>query len=424
MSDTCQDLNKLLIYRNLLNDRLVKGLQSLQSATPGACDEYTIAAELIRWAEENGMAGNIPENYLLSLLRYDENVFSNSAGKTSTQPGRSLVKIAESDVVILKKWLKNGVAAGFCDEVKAVVVDYHPACESQDKISNICRNLASLRDLFLDITTNHTPGEVVTALTSYYDRHGCGKLAGYDAFKWDSERRELVGIEHSDPVQLSDIVGYEYQKNELVRNTEAFISGKPANNVLLVGARGTGKSSSVKAVANRYSDKGLRIIEIAKSDCKQLPEIMTALRQWSKKFILFIDDLSFEEHEAEYKILKSLIDGGVEVRPDNVLIYATSNRRNLIKETWDDREGSELHRQDTVNEKISLADRFGITLFYTLPNQEEYFKIVEEIARKNSICLTNVELRSAALRWEMSHSGRSGRIAKQFIDYLAGDIAN
>lgn len=424
MSDTCQDLNRLLIYRNLLNDRLVRGLQSLQPAAMGAGDEYTIASELITWAETNGMAGNIPENYVLSLLRYDENVFSTFAGKTGSCQGNSLAKITESDVVILKKWLKAGVAGGFSDEVKAVIAAYQPACEAQDKTTNKCRSLAVFRDLFLDIKINHSAGEVVTALASFYDRHGCGKLAGYDAFKWDSEKRELVGIEHSDPVQLSDIIGYEYQKNELIRNTEAFINGKPANNVLLVGARGTGKSSSVKAVANRYSDKGLRIIEIAKSDCKQLPEIMTVLRHWDKKFILFIDDLSFEEHEAEYKILKSLIDGGVEVRPDNVLIYATSNRRNLIKETWDDREGSELHRQDTVNEKISLADRFGITLFYTLPNQEEYFKIVEEIARKNSICLTSVELRSAALRWEMSHSGRSGRIAKQFIDYLAGDIAN
>ncbi|MDF2572723.1 MAG: hypothetical protein K0R55_4327, partial [Sporomusa sp.] len=313
---------------------------------------------------------------------------------------------------------------GFCDEVKSVIADYHPASDNKGKQSSKSQNLAVLRDLFLDITKPYTPGEVVTALTGYYDRYGCGKLAGYGAFKWDSERQELVGIEHSDPVQLSDIIGYEYQKSELVRNTEAFVNGKPANNVLLVGARGTGKSSSVKAVGNRYFDKGLRIIEIAKSDCKQIPEIMTALRQWGKKFILFIDDLSFEEYEAEYKILKSLIDGGVEVRPNNVLIYATSNRRNLIKETWDDREGSELHRQDTVNEKISLADRFGITLFYSLPNQEEYFKIVEEIARKNSICLTNAELRSAALRWEMSHSGRSGRIAKQFIDYLAGDVTN
>ncbi|HWR43981.1 ATP-binding protein [Sporomusa sp.] len=423
MTASCIKLENLLIYRNLLNDSLVKSIQSL-GTQEAACNQYATGARLIEWAEANGMTGNIPENYLLCLLGCDENVFSSIAGKAGARAGNSLAKAVAHDIVILKALLKDDLATRFGDEVKAVIDSYLPASEIQGKKPDRFRNLALLRDLFLDVSKNHTPEEVVNALSQYYNRYGCGRLAGYGAFKWDSQRRELVGIEHTDPVQLGDIVGYEYQKAELVRNTEAFMSGKPANNVLLVGARGTGKSSSVKAVVNRYFDKGLRIIEISKADFKQIPEIMTVLRQWGKKFILFIDDLSFEEYEAEYKILKSLIDGGVEVRPENVLIYATSNRRNLVKETWDDRDGSELHRQDTVNEKISLADRFGVTLFYTLPNQEEYFKIVEEIARKSSICLTSAELRSEALRWEMSHSGRSGRIAKQFIDYLAGNIAN
>ncbi|MDF2874670.1 MAG: hypothetical protein K0R22_1353 [Sporomusa sp.] len=423
MTANCIKLENLLIYRNLLSDSIVKGLQSL--GTHGdACNQYAIGARLIEWAEANQMAGNIPENYLLCLLGCDENVFSSIAGKDGTKAESSLAKAVAHDIVILKRMLKAGLARQFGDEVTAIIEDYLPTNGIQGNRQAEFHNLALLRDLFLDISENHTPEAVVTALSQYYNCYGCGRLAGYGAFKWDSERRELVGIEHTDPVQLGDIVGYEYQKTELMRNTEAFMCGKPANNVLLVGARGTGKSSSVKAVVNRYFDQGLRIIEISKADFKQIPEIMTVLRQWGKKFILFIDDLSFEEYEAEYKILKSLIDGGVEVRPDNVLIYATSNRRNLIKETWDDREGNELHRQDTVNEKISLADRFGVTLFYTLPNQEEYFKIVEEIARKNSIGLTSAELRSEALRWEMSHSGRSGRIAKQFIDYLGGNIAN
>lgn len=420
MSSSCQQMSRLLLYRNLLNDSLIAGMQALQPASAQANDQYAIAAELIAWAEKNGISGNVPENYLLCLLGCDENVFSRIAGKNGGQPAGSLIKVIAHDIAILKEMLKAGFSARFGDDVRAVLEDYQPACNIQGRLPGKFYDLALLRDLFFDITQNHTPQQVATALSQYYTRYGCGKLAGYGAFKWDSQQRELVGVEHTDPVELADIIGYEYQKAELVRNTEAFLSDKPANNVLLVGARGTGKSSSVKAVANRYFTQGLRIIEIGKNEFKHIPEILTALRQWDKKFILFIDDLSFEEHEAEYKILKSLIDGGVEVRPENVLIYATSNRRNLIKETWDDREGNELHRHDTINEKISLADRFGITLFYTLPNQDEYFRIVEEIARKSGIGLETDELKSEALRWEMSHSGRSGRIAKQFIDYLAG----
>ncbi|WP_371371642.1 ATP-binding protein [Sporomusa aerivorans] len=422
MADIGLTLNKLLIFRNLLGDNVVKGFQALYAAGVEEYDEYELAAVLLEWAEDNDISGNLPENYLLGLIGSDSNTFSSAAEIRHVQPDCSLVQAVTHDIVILKKLLQAGLSTLFSEQVRAIIGNYRSAGCTGGKNLRKLENLALLRELFFDDT--HTPLEVAEALGAYYRRYGRGKLAGYGAFKWDSERRELTGIEFTDPVQLSDIVGYEYQKAELVRNTEAFVDGRPANNVLLVGARGTGKSSSVKAVANRYFNEGLRLIEIAKSDFKQIPDIMKVLRQCGKKFILYIDDLSFEEFEAEYKVLKSLIDGGMEVRPDNVLIYATSNRRNLIKETWDDRGGNELHRQDTLNEKISLADRFGITLFFTLPNQEEYFRIVEEIARRNSIRLTSAELRAEAVRWEMSHSGRSGRIAKQFIDYLAGDIAN
>jgi len=418
------NFSNLLLYRNLLKDHLIDKLRVLRVLGTAECDEYALVADLIAWAEENGIAGNIAENYLLCQIGYDENIFSITAGKSINLLGSSLEKAAIHDITIVKAVLKKGLTKQFCKELKTVIDDYHPIKDRTGKKQGKFYDLALLRDLFFDVTKNYTPQEVVRALGKYYDQYGCGRLAGYGAFKWDLENRELVGIEHTDPVELQDIIGYEYQKTELVRNTEAFINGKPANNVLLVGARGTGKSSSVKAVANRYFDQGLRLIEIAKADFKHIPEIMSILRQWGKSFIIFIDDLSFEESEVEYKILKSLIDGGVESRPGNVLIYATSNRRNLIKETWDERSGNELHRQDTINEKISLADRFGITLFYTLPNQDEYLQIVGEIARKNQIFMSEDDLRSGALRWEMTHSGRSGRTAKQFIDYLAGEATN
>lgn len=424
MAEVCTELNRLLVFRNLLNDGVVKGLLALHGAAREEYDEYALTAYLIDWAEATGVSGCIPENYLLGLIGCDHNIFSSTTEKMAVQAESSLLKAVVHDVRILKQLLMAVRNAPFSESLQAIISDYRPATGNDAVKSRKFQNLAELRDLFFDIEKKYTPAEVAIALGKYYHHYGCGKLAGYSAFKWDGQKRELVGIEHNDPVILRDIIGYDYQKAELIRNTEAFIQGRPANNVLLVGARGTGKSSSVKAIANHYFAEGLRLIEISKSDFKDIPEIMSVLRQWGKKCILFIDDLSFEEFEAEYKVLKSLIDGGIEVRPDNVLIYATSNRRNLIKETWDDRSGDELHRQDTINEKISLADRFGITLFYPLPNQEEYFNIVEDIALRNGIRLPSAELRAKALRWEMSHSGRSGRLAKQFVDYLAGDSAD
>ena len=206
----------------------------------------------------------------------------------------------------------------------------------------------------------------------------------------------------------------------MIRNTEAFLEGKPANNVLLFGDRGTGKSSSIKALGNAFFEKGLRMVEVKRHDFAGLPKVMQELSRWGKKFIVVLDDLSFEEFEVEYKALKSILDGGLEVKPDNVLFYATSNRRNIIKEVWQDQNMSELHSRDSINEKISLADRFGIKLFFDSMNQEQYFRLLENKAEAEGLDIPKEELRAAAVKWEMSHTGRNGRIARQLLDYLHG----
>jgi predicted AAA+ superfamily ATPase len=268
----------------------------------------------------------------------------------------------------------------------------------------------------------NTPSEIADKLACHYAKYGCGYMAGFAAFRWNSETG-LSGIRHFDPIRLEDLVGYERQKNTLIKNTKAFLLGKPANNVLLYGSRGTGKSSSVKALVNNYFDQGLRLVEVTKQDLKQLAKIMDILRDHGQKFLIFLDDLSFEDFEVEYKYLKSVIEGGVEARPNNVLIYVTSNRRHLIKENWSDRSDNpdEIHRFDTVNEKVSLSDRFGITLSYLAPSQVEYLTIVEELAKKQQVAISPEELKAEALKWEVAHSGRSGRAAQQFINYLLGN---
>ena len=235
----------------------------------------------------------------------------------------------------------------------------------------------------------------------------------------------LNAINNIDSVLLSDLIGYEPQKKELRQNTEAFVSGRAANNVLLYGDAGTGKSTSVKAILNEYADRGLRMIEIYKHQFGLLSQVIAKIKNRNYRFMIFIDDLSFEEHEVEYKFLKAVIEGGVETRPDNVLIYATSNRRHLIKETWNDRDDMEtdngMHRSDTMQEKLSLVARFGVTIYYGKPTPKEFFTIVKELRKRYpEITMSDEELCAEANKWELSHGGVSGRTAQQFINYIAG----
>ena len=234
---------------------------------------------------------------------------------------------------------------------------------------------------------------------------------------------EFIPINNTDRVMLDDLIGYESQKKRLKDNTEAFVSGRRANNCLLFGDAGTGKSTSIKALINEYYDQGLRMIEIYKHEFKDLAAVISAIKNRNYRFIIYMDDLSFEDFEIEYKYLKAVIEGGLETRPDNVLIYATSNRRHLIKETWNDSHDMDLekHHSDTVEEKLSLVERFGVTINFSTPGQKEYFHIVKELAaRYPEIDLTEEELLKAANRWEMTHGGMSGRTAQQFVDYLSG----
>lgn len=244
-------------------------------------------------------------------------------------------------------------------------------------------------------------------------------MAQYVAFRWDDG---LQGIPQPDAVSFNDLVGYTYQKKILIENTRFFVKGKKANNILLYGEKGTGKSSSVKALLDAFSAQGLRMIELSKAQLSDFSRIVQSIRERTHRFIIFIDDLSFEDFEVDYKYLKANLEGSLETRADNVLVYVTSNRRHLIKESWSDRKGSndEVHVADTQQEKLSFADRFGISIQYYSPNQEQYLEIVNELAKKNGLEMPVEELRKLAIQWELNHNGRSGRTAQQFITYLCG----
>ena len=407
------NLHNLLVCRDILDDEIIKGIDAIISGESN--DKGQVASLLLGKAETLGLSGNIIKSYVVYLLAHNETPLTLAIEKANGAIGNSLKYAYYQDFEIVDKLLnlKPSVLLE-C----TLLDDYEPTKRNSSVAFNyLLNNLNEASD-------SKSKAE---AFIDYYKRYGYGDMADYRAFFWDHEQMQLAGIKYFEAMKLDDLIGYEYQKEMLLANTKAFVENKPANNVLLVGARGTGKSSGVKAVVNDFFAEGLRLVQLTKEQLIYLPQIMQSLRNFSsKKFIIFLDDLSFEEFEVEYKYLKSAIEGGASAKPDNVLIYATSNRRHLIKESYKDRGANDddMHRADTLNETISLSDRFGLILYYLAPNQQEYLDIVKALLAQNGIFLSEEDLRVKAGAWEKEHSGRSGRIAQQFVNHYLGQLAD
>ena len=263
-------------------------------------------------------------------------------------------------------------------------------------------------------------------LIDFHKKNGTGRATAYSAFVWERYQGEEEGhlreISEPDPIKLSDLVGYELQKQDIIKNTRNFVRGVAANNLLLYGARGTGKSSTVKAILNEFYQDGLRLIEVDKDQLSDFTRIIRLLRHKKQRFIIFVDDLVFAENEASYSALKTILEGRIENRPSNILIYATTNRRHLVQEKFSDRD--EVHSKDTQEEQLSLADRFGITISFFTPDQKEFLKIVEGLASARGLKVEQEYLHREALKWEKWHNGRSPRSARQFIDWLEGELTS
>jgi len=383
-------------------------------------------SQLIEFAIDYGLSGNLWHGYIAYIIATDENAFSRMCERRLIE-NVSICEFARFDLDKLFE-LFNYDFTELKDYIDSSIVLHVFNYKALDNDSFIRYKNVSLliNELTNKLNKAKTKEDFYNAVVNFYFRYGYGELGLNKAFRVAcGECLKLSAVNDMESVHLDNIVGYDSQKKALLDNTIAFVNGNVANNVLLYGDSGTGKSTSIKAIINEFYDDGLRMIEIHKHQIENLSEIISTLKYRNYRFVIYMDDLSFEENENEYKYLKAIIEGGVETKPDNVLIYATSNRRHLIRETWNDREGlsarNDVHSSDTIEEKLSLAARFGLTIYYPKPARSQYTEIVKELAKRAGINISDEELENKARVWEMHHGGVSGRTARQFITNLLSE---
>jgi len=418
-------INELLLYKHMEDGAILKDMSFLME-NRGENREllFDVINRILEFSVSHGFEGNLWQDYLTYLLASHENAYSTSCEIVGEVEG-SINDVAMHDFAIFKEMFdynfEHFQESPDADVIN-IILDYK-GVDGHGKVFN-----RRIRDRICELSRNLAEADMVERfkdiITNFYKEFGVGKYGLHKAFRIERVDKEvaIVPVTKIAHIHLDDLIGYEIPKKKLIDNTEAFVSGKKANNCLLFGDAGTGKSSSIKAILNQYYDQGLRMIEVYKHQFRDLNEVIAQIKNRNYKFIIYMDDLSFEEFETEYKYLKAVIEGGLEKKPDNVLIYATSNRRHLIRETFRDKEerDQELHTNDTVQEKLSLVARFGVTIYFGKPEKKEFQEIVRKLAIRNGIKMDEKELLLAANKWEISHGGVSGRCAQQFIDYLLG----
>lgn len=427
--------NELMLYKNMEYGKILYDMTFLME---NYSNEYYNREDLrsllfecinqiLELSVSHGFEGNLWHTYLTYLMANHENAYSTSCEIVGPVKG-SINAVALHDFSVMKELFNydfTSMKETLISECFSVLEDYKNVNES-GKIFN-----KRIRDRICDLSQSldmaETTEEFKDCLTQFYREFGVGKLGLHKAFRVEHPEGgtvKIVPITNIAHVYLDDLVGYDAAKKKLIDNTRAFVEGKKANNCLLFGDAGTGKSSSIKAILNQYYDQGLRMIEVYKHQFQDLNDVIAQIKNRNYKFIIYMDDLSFEEFEIEYKYLKAVIEGGLEKKPENILIYATSNRRHLVRETFKDKadRDEELHTNDTVQEKLSLVARFGVTIYFGSPDKKQFQRIVKTLADKNGIEMPEEQLLLEANKWELTHGGLSGRTAQQFIDYLLGQM--
>jgi len=448
--DLARAAGSLVVLRGVLDDPAGQAWQDLVAAmareTPDAeraAAAYARLFTLLAAETELGagrLVGDAWQTHLLARLLDDDNPFSHKAERAPWSAfGSALVAQVRTDLAALAICHRQGGTPLF--EAAARVTGRPPvAWDGFRPLDGAAPHPARLHMMRRLHAAREWP-PLARDLAAHFASHGVGLFGRYRAFRWvrdpggagrdgggapgGAQSGYLEGVAAPDPVRLADLVDYELEREPVLDNTRQFVAGGPANNVLLYGDRGTGKSSTIKALANEYAGAGLRLIEVAKDHLGDYPRILALLRGRRERFILFIDDLSFDEHETQYKALKAVLEGGLEAQPENVVLYATSNRRRLVVERFSDRQTGlledEVNPQEAAEEKLSLADRFGIHAPFLVPDQERYLRVVDGLAARFGLDVPRDELNQRALMWAQWHNGRSCRAARQFVDALRGE---
>lgn len=384
-------LDAFVIFRNLLNDPALAMLARLVQKPQDLSEQIRNYADFVAalYAKTDDFA-----SYLLNLALEDENIY------------------------MLKKSQNCPILPGLDDclqsELQTLQLLSMVTSAQVRELINYDSFLPTWRNSAVDFASTY---QKRVEQVSHY---GYGIFAKYHMFM--IRESAVTPVQHPDTIQLSQLIGYESQRKVVIDNTLALLHNKPAQNILLYGDAGTGKSSTVKAVVNRYKEDGLRLIEIEKKQLRDIPSVIDALSQNPLKFILFIDDLSFSDNDDDFSALKAILEGSVSARTSNIVIYATSNRRHMIKENFADRRGNELHENDTIQELISLSERFGLTVSFMKPGRDEYLEIVKGLAAQHRLSMPEDRLILEAEQFALHHSGRSARTAKQFIEYALSRV--
>ena len=429
-------MKELVIYRNMRKDDIFRKFETVMTAWEDSTDKCFEAEKkeellellfdgihaLIEEGQKRSFCGNLWHAHLTYLMANDENAFSRFCEKKGSLDG-SINALVLHDLEIIKGLFQydfSRLEYSFGVSFLPLIESFEPACAKGIVFNKLLRD--RMNELSRKLSEAENEEAMLSDMADFYKDYGVGNFGLHKSFriKHSGDKADIVPIPNSENIRLTGLIGYEKQKQQLVDNTEAFIRGEKANNVLLFGESGTGKSSSVKAVLNEYYKDGLRMIEIFKHQFGDLTSVIEQIKDRNYKFIIYMDDLSFEDTELEYKYLKAVIEGGLEKRPDNVLIYATSNRRHLVKERWDERKQSadDVHGNDSKQEKLSLYARFGVTIYYGSPIQREYLKIVDGMAERVGLKMDQEKLHQEAIRWELAHGGFSGRVAEQCVTHL------
>ena len=416
--------NELILYRDFKHGNILDLASVIMSGEDADAKSHMtdFTGELVELAVSHGYSGNLWQAYLTYLIANNENAFSTSC-EMRGMPNGSIAEAALFDLSIFRELFVMDLSEmdGICGTDFSRMLTDCTVDRDRSRLFNkrIRDSIMELRDRLAAAESD----EDFTAKTAqFYKEFGVGKFGLHKAFRVEHTDAgvKIVPITNILHVQLEDLVGYESAKKKLVDNTEAFLAGRPCNNCLLFGDAGTGKSSSIKGILNRYYDRGLRMIEIYKHQFRDLNDVIDQIKTRNYRFIIYMDDLSFEDFETDYKYLKAVIEGGLEKKPENILIYATSNRRHIVREKNSDKDDrdDDLHSNDTVQEKLSLSYRFGETIYFGRPDKKQFNEIVKAIAARSDLHMSEEELLLEANKWELGHGGLSGRCAQQFVDHM------